>query len=52
MNSVDELTPECLGFAGVVYEHVLVSTCACDSLLLLLVLCHLHTWEKAVVGRT
>eukprot|EP00731_Ephydatia_muelleri_P023050 Em0015g633a len=23
MNSVDELTPECLGFAGVVYEHVL-----------------------------
>ena len=29
MNSVDELTPECLGFAGVVYEHVLVS-CVCD----------------------
>lgn len=25
MNSVEELTPECLGFAGVVYEHVLVS---------------------------
>ena len=25
MNSVDELTPECLGRAGVVYEHVLVS---------------------------
>ena len=25
MNSLDELTPECLGYAGVVYEHVLVS---------------------------
>ena len=24
MNSVDELTPECLGKAGLVYEHVLV----------------------------
>jgi len=23
MNSVDDLTPECLGYAGVVYEHVL-----------------------------
>lgn len=23
MNSVDDLTPECLGFAGLVYEHVL-----------------------------
>ena len=25
MNSVDELTEECLGTAGLVYEHVLVS---------------------------
>ena len=25
MNSIDDLTPECLGYAGVVYEHVLVS---------------------------
>ena len=25
MNSFDDLDPECLGFAGVVYEHVLVS---------------------------
>ena len=24
VNSVDELTPECLGFAGEIYEHVLV----------------------------
>ena len=24
MNSLDGLEPECLGFAGVVYEHVLV----------------------------
>lgn len=24
MNSVDELTPDCLGHAGLVYEHVLV----------------------------
>ena len=23
MNSVDDLIPECLGFAGVVYEHTL-----------------------------
>jgi len=23
MNSVDDLTPDCLGFAGVVYEHTL-----------------------------
>jgi len=23
MNAVDDLTPECLGYAGVVYEHVL-----------------------------
>jgi len=26
MNSVDGLTPECLGFAGLVYEHVLGET--------------------------
>lgn len=26
MNSVDDLTPECLGYAGSVYEHVLVSS--------------------------
>lgn len=25
MNSVDDLTPECLGYAGKVFEHVLVS---------------------------
>lgn len=25
LNSVDNLTEECLGYAGVVYEHVLVS---------------------------
>ena len=25
MNSVDDLTEECLGYAGLVYEHVLVS---------------------------
>lgn len=25
MNSFDDLDPECLGFAGLVYEHVLVS---------------------------
>ena len=25
MNSFDDLTPECLGHAGLVYEHVLVS---------------------------
>ena len=25
MNSLDELEPDCLGYAGVVYEHVLVS---------------------------
>lgn len=25
MNSVDDLTPECLGYAGSVYEHVIVS---------------------------
>ncbi len=25
MNSFDDLTPDCLGHAGVVYEHVLVS---------------------------
>ena len=24
MNSLDDLTPECLGHAGLVYEHVLV----------------------------
>lgn len=24
VNSVDDLTPEALGFAGLVYEHVLV----------------------------
>lgn len=27
MNSVDDLTPECLGHAGLVYEHTLVSIC-------------------------
>ena len=26
MNSLDDLTPECLGYAGLVYEHVLVSS--------------------------
>lgn len=26
MNSFDDLTPECLGHAGLVYEHVLVRT--------------------------
>ena len=26
MNSVEDLTPECLGFAGLVYEHVLGET--------------------------
>lgn len=26
MNSVDDLTPDCLGYAGKVYEHVIVST--------------------------
>ena len=25
MNSVEDLTPDCLGHAGLVYEHVLVS---------------------------
>ena len=25
MNSFEDLTPECLGHAGLVYEHVLVS---------------------------
>lgn len=25
MNSIDDLTPDCLGYAGLVYEHVLVS---------------------------
>lgn len=24
MNSLDDLTPECLGYAGSVYEHILV----------------------------
>ena len=24
MNSLDDLTPDCLGYAGLVYEHVLV----------------------------
>jgi len=28
VNSFDELVPECLGEAGLVYEHVLVSTTA------------------------
>lgn len=27
MNSVEDLKPECLGYAGLVYEHVLVSIC-------------------------
>ena len=27
MNSFDDLTPDCLGHAGLVYEHVLVSAC-------------------------
>lgn len=27
MNSFEELTPDCLGKAGLVYEHVLVSHC-------------------------
>lgn len=26
VNSVDDITPDCLGFAGLVYEHVLVSS--------------------------
>lgn len=25
MNSIDDLTPDCLGNAGLVYEHTLVS---------------------------
>ena len=29
MNSVDDLTPDCLGFAGLVYEQVLVSFMHC-----------------------
>ena len=33
MNSVEELTPDCLGHAGLVYEHVLVRTenCVCKN---------------------
>ena len=27
MNSVDDMTADCLGYAGLVYEHVLVSKC-------------------------
>jgi T-complex protein 1 subunit zeta len=26
MNSFDDMTPDCLGYAGIVYEHVLVRT--------------------------
>lgn len=34
MNSIDDLTPECLGHAGLVYEHTLVSlTPVCPSAL-------------------
>ena len=29
LNSFEELNPEVLGKAGVVYEHVLVSICTC-----------------------
>ena len=29
MNSFDDLDPECLGFAGAVYEHVLVGMALC-----------------------
>lgn len=34
MNSVDELTEDVLGHAGLVYEHVLVSTVVSASLFL------------------
>lgn len=32
MNSVDDLTPECLGHAGLVYEHTLVRICLKNKL--------------------
>lgn len=31
MNSFDDLTPDCLGYAGSVYEHVLVSNFALEA---------------------
>lgn len=43
MNSVDDLTPECLGKAGLVYEHTLVSFFS--SLLKFLVLGMLRSWK-------
>ena len=35
MNSVDDLTEECLGYAGLVYEHVLVSVNQSDYRIIL-----------------
>ena len=35
MNSVDDLTPDCLGYAGLVYEQVLVCRNVCKKLVLL-----------------
>ncbi len=35
MNSFDDLAPDCLGKAGLVYEHVLVSTVVHVYILLL-----------------
>lgn len=34
MNSFDDLAPECLGYAGSVYEHVLVSFLCCKLVLI------------------
>lgn len=51
MNSVDELSPDCLGYAGLVYEHVLVSfikTISYDSnnRLITLIICPIQGEEK------
>lgn len=36
MNSVDDLTEDCLGFAGLVYEQVLVSVALCLGQIILI----------------
>ena len=44
MNSVDDLTPECLGNAGLVYEHTLVSICLSFSVY------SLYFWSRISVN--
>ena len=49
MNSVDELTPDCLGHAGLVYEHVLVCCYAVCRVIRVGHVCHMILCQPSLM---